>query len=455
MQHSVAGIMLITASALAGCAQLPPASQGRGAGATEGGELAAEMAALDPPPRWRPTDELLTAPADGEALTADQQQFADALFRDVGQRCAERGRATGGNGFLREVIADLYAQDVGPALSAEALMLGGCGETAAIVRELVAQGGQQVVEPVVERAILLNGPASRNVVERAAGEGLAYHRSGRESLAASGAGPLAGANLGYSMIYFPINRAGDGGLDAAPGGAVTPRYGIYTYILFGEPSGAELLPVQRDSELLRVIETYATSADGGARAADLQTHTFLVPVQAGRSGRPLEEQTRPALAGPLRRQLASYLRAAGDEALAARLNEAPGPFLVSALEPGLVPADPDSPRLLVDLSEVGPEYIYSVVDAYDRRIQPDAAGTAESLAAIRERLLDVFPSRTIDAAAAPAPAAGWIYLFDGRRAAWSSARPMLLAGAGLAPDSGHRIHSLNRTAARASAVMPQ
>ena len=40
---------------------------------------------------------------------------------------------------------------------------------------------------------------------------------------------------------------------------------------------------------------------------------------------------------------------------------------------------------MTDLSEVGPEYMYAVVDAYDRRIPEDAAGSAASFEPIRKR----------------------------------------------------------------------
>jgi hypothetical protein len=79
----------------------------------------------------------------------------------------------------------------------------------------------------------------------------------------------------------------------------------------------------------------------------------------------------------MRRDFAAYLRAGGQIALAQRLDRGAGPFLVSSLEPRLVPADAWRPRMFVDLSEIGPEYMYSVVDAYDRPIPAEQVGRVE------------------------------------------------------------------------------
>jgi len=86
---------------------------------------------------------------------------------------------------------------------------------------------------------------------------------------------------------------------------------------------------------------------------------------------------------------------------------------VSSLEPRLVPGSPQDVRLIVDLSGVGPEFMYSIVDAYDRDIPRNISGRAESLQAVRQRLLDVFPRNAIEGGAQP-PAGDWVFLL-GRR----------------------------------------
>jgi hypothetical protein len=169
-------------------------------------------------------------------------------------------------------------------------------------------------------------------------------------------------------------------------------------------------------ELLRVIETYVQGSQNGAAAAPSPlAHTFVVPVHQARSGQPLTDRYWPELSRHLRGQLTDYFGSRGQPELADRLAQAPGPFLVSVLEPALVPADPRAPRMLVDLSGIGAEFMYSVVDAYDRPIDAGAAAGAESLDAIRGRLLAMIPSRDVDETAAAAPPGQWVYLLDGRQ----------------------------------------
>jgi|AACY02.2.fsa_nt_gi hypothetical protein len=164
-------------------------------------------------------------------------------------------------------------------------------------------------------------------------------------------------------------------------------------------------------------------APAGAPPAP-SAHTFLVPVRAGRPASPLDERTSPELSALLRRILGQYLRRAGEPAVAARLATAPGPFLVSSLEPRLVPRGADHVRMLVDLSRVGREHMYSVVDAYDRAIPPDVAGRVDSLRAVRSRLVDMVPDPAIDAAAARRPAAGdWVFMLARASAGAAAAGP--------------------------------
>jgi hypothetical protein len=112
---------------------------------------------------------------------------------------------------------------------------------------------------------------------------------------------------------------------------------------------------------------------------------------------PRAARAAPEPSAAARRGLAGWLRGQGRAGLAGRLESRPGPFLVSSLEPRLLPSSPDSPRLVADLSAVGSEYLYGVVDAFDRPIPAELQGRPEGLAAIGERLL---------ALVAPAPGGG-------------------------------------------------
>jgi hypothetical protein len=392
----------------------------------------ASVADLRPPPNWRSAGELVaSAPPPGSDTVADPDlslSGADRLRLDVAERCARR---PAGEALAREMSADLYARGVHPADATDALILGRCGDLQTIVRELVAQGGESALPLVVERAIALSGVGSELIIEQAAAEGLAEHRAAAMAREQDSiAGRLAGSSMDYAMVYFPLGGSGndtqrDSNLRKLFG-AATPGYGVYTYILHGAPAaGGEAGDAPTYRELLRVIETYVLAADNGAALPDPAAHTFLVPVHSERGGATLAERAGPELSTQMRVDFADYLRGRGQLELAQRLRQAPGPFLVSSLEPRLIPVDSRATRLLVDLSGVGPEYMYSVVDAYDRRIPDALVGQVESLSAIRERLIEMFPDPGIDAQAAPAPAGGWLYLLGGQRSAdaGSTAQP--------------------------------
>lgn len=466
--HPLSIVLASTALLLAACAQLPGGGRddvpppGRGSAAEEGpttggtaaeaGEAAGAGAGpnvdLRQPPRWRSAEGLVTplpppgAPSvDGTApdvaAIAALPEGDPALRGVVAERCASRPAGITEASFLRGLVADLDADGVDPALAVDALIIGRCGDLADIVTEVVAQGGEAAAMPAIERAVALTGSGSALIVERAAAEGLML--AGRERVAPQAlASPTLAGGGDYAMLYFPL------GGDAAPGGDTMsltqlfgnaePGYGIYTYILGGGAAGAEGESADTYRELLRVIETYVLVAGPDGARPDRGAHTFLVPVHVGRAGAPLLERTGPELSSAMRRELAAHLRRGGEQALANRLATAPGPFLVSSLEPRLVPGNVQAVRMIVDLSAVGPEYMYSVVDAYDRQIPPEAAGRVESLLAVRGRLIGLFPDPAVDAAAS-APAGDWVFMLGRRSTALGPARgpAVILAAVGDAP----------------------
>ncbi len=421
MHTGTTGLFVIAAALLSACAG--PESV-RGVDGSPPAESPAPAADLRPPPSWRSAGELVaSAPPAGSYDVAEPALSiggADRLRLEVAERCA---RGPTGDALVRETVADLYVRGTHPADAVDALILGRCGDLKTIVRELVEQGGEPALPLVVERATTISGIGSEIVIEQAAAEGLARHRAAammREPVA--GASRLAGSSMGYAMVYFPLGGSGDRTQSDSSlrklFGDATPGYGIYTYILHGAAdAGGETPDALTYRELLRVIETYVLAAGSGATAPDPGAHTFLVPVQPDRGGGTLAERAGPELSAQMRIEFADYLRGSGQLELARRLQQESGPFLVSSLEPRLIPVDPDANRLLVDLSGVGPEYMYSVVDAYDRRIPDALVGQVDSLTAIRERLIEMFPAPDIDAQATPAPAGGWLYLLGPQRSA--------------------------------------
>lgn len=192
-----------------------------------------------------------------------------------------------------------------------------------------------------------------------------------------------------------------------------PGYGLYTFVLLGagfeRASGDDLA---RHSELFRMIETYVVTS-GEAEAASAEAHVFLVPIRAGRSPTaPLMELAAVDLSDLMRRQLGELLRQRGQARLAARIERGAGPFLVAGLEPSLLPPDEEAPRLVADLSGLGPEYLYNLVDAYDRDIPTELSGRPESLSALRQRLLDLSlkPRPTGGDSGREADGKRWIFL---------------------------------------------
>jgi len=302
---------------------------------------------------------------------------------------------------LSTVVAELYLSAVDPAHAAEALILGDCGSLEAIVQELIAQGGYQVVGPVTSRASLLGGGGAQRGIEAAAAAGLDRARGTPD---ASPQAPSPGAAT-YAMAHISPNSgsaalAGADALNTLYGNA-TPGFGLYTFVLLSAGSGTQgAMQQARYRELLRVIETYVPGEGGGGPSPE--AHAFLVAVHPERADLPLGDQTGPELSDPMRRQLATELRGAGLGTLARRLETRPGPFLVSSPEPRLLADGAGSPRLVVDLSGVGSEYLYAVVDAFDRPVP--RGGQAAGLDAVRERLL------TLPLGAEPAAAKGdWVF----------------------------------------------
>jgi hypothetical protein len=233
----------------------------------------------------------------------------------------------------------------------------------------------------------------------------------------------------YAMAYLP--SASDVELERANSlaelyGDGRPGYALYTYLL-GGPLGSEASSASAAYvELLRVIETYVLGVS--SREPWDGQHGFLLQVDplidAESSQASLAERAWPGLSLQMKAVLARQLRLFGEFELADRLEQSPGPFLITSLRPALIPMSAQAPLLIVDLQYIGPEYLYSLVDAYDRQIPSKLRGQVESLAVIRERLRDMFPNRGLDSGAAPPPKEAWIWLIgEPRRAAAMALNP--------------------------------
>lgn len=331
------------------------------------------------------------------------------LGEEVARAC-EGARRLADRDALRALVADLYFSGVHPAAATEALLDGGCGTLSDIVEEMVAQGGRESLDAVVARARLVAGARAGRQIDSAAAVGLA--RRARVSDAESGR-PQAELPA-YGMLYFPsqgessklvtsvaLNRLYE---DAVPG------YGIYTFVVSGRGlTSPKDDDAARYGELFRMIETYVSSVGAGEGGPSAEAHVFVVPVNPEKMGAPLADQAVTDLSDVMRRHLIQVLRHEGRRTLASRLDTGAGPFLVATLQPSLLPSSADTPWLVTDLSGLGPEYVYDVVDAFDRAIPIGISGRPESLAVIRQRLLDL-PVKTTEGPEAKADARAWIFM---------------------------------------------
>ena len=404
-----------------GSAEVPAqAGLGKGQTAAKGSEGSAGAKAEGDQAgdaRWRTTGEALGLTKEGDGSGAPAFT-TEGLATQVTERCGPDGKARR-TAYLPSLVGELYAAGIPPAEATEALIRADCGSLADVVRTMIAAGGEPAVTPVVNRALFLAGPRAGGIIEAAASAGLGRDLGGLGSPGGDTGRPMRGANS-FAMAYF---SSGSGGLTGGPAtetaGEVaslytlaTPGYGVYTFVILGK--GYPDLPeadLRRYRELLRLVQTYVLAADAPASAPDAKAHSFLVAVYPGRQGKPLLEQTGSELSAGMRSALVDYLRATGEGDLAQRLTTAPGPFLVSASEPRLIPTGKTSPRLVVDLSGLAPEYLYPLVDAYDRPVQDKGQDRVAGLEAIRGRLVPVFET---SGGGSGGPGTGGVALVGGR-----------------------------------------
>lgn len=421
---------------IGGCAGVPPGE------AVSGPEAVHATPESARPPRWQSVERSPAAArrASGGVLFDDPQaapvpfsQDPDLLRAEVAAECLA-ARALGQPDPLARVVSSLHLSEVDPGEGTEALIRGECGPVAEVVRAMVATGGEIVMQPVVERARLLSPPAATGTIEAAAADGLKRH------VAAAGPGTAPSrATARPAMAYYP--SAGQGvridtadALDRLYRQAV-PGYGIYTFVLvgpgLGRPGDADLA---RHRELFRLVETYAAVGDAAAGDPQPHVHTFVIPVDAERAEESLFGQVAADLSDQMRARLVGDLRLQGRSTLADRLENGAGPFLVAGFEPDLLPGRLDAARLVADLSGIGVEHLYPIVDAFDRSVPSQLSGRAESLLAVRDRLEAVVPARAGDQESAAAAMAQWVFMLGtggepgaavaGRRRA---SAPMLLA----------------------------
>jgi len=310
----------------------------------------------------------------------------ELLREEVAAFCADRDRDR-----LADLVADLYLSGIDAGDATEALLRAHCGSLAGIVTEMIAQGHDEAINAVLERALVLGGSGSVALIEEAAIAGL--DRRAR-LLDQGGVGALR-ESLVYGLRYFP--SGGEQGLTQvalamnALFEEALPGYALYTFVLPGSAAGTtNETPVAPQVELMRLIETYVAATGGQSQG---EAHVFLVPVYANYGDLALADQVAPELGELMRSRFARRLRASGQADLGARLETQDGPFLITGLEPRLLPSGRDEPRLLLDLSALGIESLYDIIDVYDRPVPAALVGQPASLALLGERLRERIEAR--------------------------------------------------------------
>jgi hypothetical protein len=420
VQAVASSCLLGIAVAIAGCAGVrPDVSAGAVPLPATGTVQVAE------PPRWQASDSTVVSdarqpdPRPAEGILFNDPGAPPVLFSqdpellraEVAAEClSARSMSVSTRDGLDALVSSLYMSVIDPAEGTEALILGNCAPLADIVREMVAKGGDQTLAPVAERARALSAPQARRKIETAAADGLTRHRE----LNGMSNGPTRLAR-DHAMAYFPsigsaVRVETTSGLDRLYRRAV-PGFGVYTFVMVG-PHVERLAETDqaRHRELFRLVETYAAVGDEPDAAPRLDAHVFLIPVDAELRGMPLFNQVAADFSDRMRRQLVEELRARGEADLAARLQKGSGPFLVAGLGPDLL-AGADGPhRLVADLSGLGIEHMYAVVDAFDRGIAPEQVGRPESLAAIRDRLQGLRSAHSSNAGTPATAELQWFFM---------------------------------------------
>lgn len=406
--------VMLLGSGCAGHREVVPESERESKGA--------DSVASMPPPTWqterfqpqtpgKPGGTRVLFDDPGADLVVFSQDTA-LLRAEVASECLASRRISRRDA-LGDIVLGLYLSDIDPGEATEALIRGQCAETLDIVREMVAIGGEVGWEAVLGRADALEPGRSRAALENAAAQGLARFAAARGVEVV----PIRGARR-LAMAYFPSMTKGtrvelSSGRDELLYREALSGYAVYTFVLAG--AGLEGLAEQdlvRHRELLRLIETYTGIGDDSAGGARSAAHVFLVPVDPTLGRAPLFSQVAPDLSDMMRRALITDLRWRDEQRLAKRLERASGPFLVSSLTPALAADGANRHLLVVDLSEVGAEHLFAVVDALDRNIPAGLVATGESLRWIQERLITGVPSPGQPPSSGD-HASGWVFMLEG------------------------------------------
>ncbi|NCA69582.1 MAG: hypothetical protein EOM91_05635 [Sphingobacteriia bacterium] len=387
------------------------------------------------PPRWSSAEVGMPAgsSADGAGrVLFDDPSVTPVLFSpdpelmraEVAAEC-RAVRAMGLTDGLSPLVVTLYLSVADPAEATAALIGGDCAPVDEIVREMIAKGGPEVAPAVLAGARMSNPGGNRRALDVAAAQGLTRHAAAR----GLDVGPVRGTRH-QAMAYHPsvaeaarVRRSE--GQDQQLYRQAVPGFGVYTFVLIGaDLEGFSVADHFRHRELFRLIETYAPGQGADPIAPSPGMHVFLVPVDAELSVAPLSSQVSADLADRMRLALIAELNRRGQARVAERLARARGPFLVASLGPTLLSEALDRPLLIADLSALGAEHLYGVVDAFDRAIPPESSGTMASLSAIRERLQAVVPGGSDARAGAAAADEEWIFMVESAPEASAESPPL-------------------------------
>lgn len=166
-------------------------------------------------------------------------------------------------------------------------------------------------------------------------------------------------------------------------------YGMYTYVLLNRPSGipSKAPAWERYQSLIDAIKQSTPLADNFNDYPKEDFNIFLIPTISDSA---TEESAGKKLNAILSsRILTGIVIQTEDQDFRQRLNNNPGPFLISSLEPISSRDSGQMDLLYLDLTSTNPAAMPEVVSAYKQRITSDEIDGIQRFRSIRLALLDL------------------------------------------------------------------
>lgn len=190
---------------------------------------------------------------------------------------------------------------------------------------------------------------------------------------------MAGPSLPRSHLWDQLYEEGE----------EEKGYGMYTYVLVNRPSGitSKTPAWERYHSLIDAIKKSTPLADNFNDYPKEDFNLFLIPTISDSATEESADQKLNAILSS--RILTGIAIQTDDQSFRQRLNNNPGPFLVSSLEPISTRESGQVDLLYLDLTSTNPAAMPEVVSAYKQRITSDEIDGVQRFHSIRLALLDL------------------------------------------------------------------